>query len=122
MTQLYGKSIFYCLPPASPDQTGYPHTMICLGEGLSTWDRVLFKYKLLAVFPGTEDYLFRHNSNVTPDDCDIVLTKTGSVLLTNLFPNFYFIQLRKYLVYMDSEDGSKTHSWNPEFRQFDFLF
>jgi len=23
---------------------------------------------------------------------------------------------------MDSEDGSKTHSWNPEFRQFDFIF
>ena len=27
------KVFFYCLPPASPAQTGYPHTVICLGEG-----------------------------------------------------------------------------------------
>jgi len=79
-----------------PDQTGYPHTMICLGEGLSTWDRVLFKYKLLAVFPGTEDYLFRHNSNVTPDDCIVVLNQDWFCVANQPFPQFLFHPARKY--------------------------
>lgn len=119
------KVFFYCLPPASPDQTGYPHTVICLGEGLKALGIEFYSnINYWQYSPGTEDYLFHHNSNVTPDDCDIVVLNQDWFCVANQpFPQFLFHPERKYLtVYMDSEDGSKTHSWNPEFRQFDFIF
>ena len=35
-TNFSGKVYFYCIAPDTPEKTGYPHTMICLGDGLKT--------------------------------------------------------------------------------------
>lgn len=120
-----GKVFFYCLPPGSPDNTGYPHTMVCLGEGLKALGIEFYaNINYWQLSPETEEYLFRHDPEVTPDDCDIViLNHYWFWLAGNPFPQDLFHPTRKYItVYLDSEDGSKTHSWNPEFRQFDFIF
>jgi hypothetical protein len=78
-----------------------------------------------------EDFLFRHDPTVFPDDCDIVVVsytwpywvrmKTFDLVRRPL-PEGLFKPGRKYrTVYMDSHDGHRTVSWEPEFRQFDLI-
>jgi len=77
------------------------------------------------------DYLLKYDPEVTPDDCDIVIVsytwpywirmKTFDLVRRPL-PDGLFKKGRKYLtVYMDSHDGHRTVSWEPEFRQFDLI-
>jgi hypothetical protein len=120
-----GKVYFYCIPPDTPEKTGYPHTMICLGDGLKSLGIDAYaniNYWRLA--PDTEEYLFRHDPDVTPDDCSIVVLNQDWFRVANKpFPQQLFHSNRKYItVYLDSDDGSKTHAYNPEFREFDYIF
>ena len=120
-----GKVFFYCVKPDTPDNTGYPHTIVCLGEGLSALGIKLYSdVNYWQLSPEKEEYLFPHNPEVTPDDCDIVvLNHDWFTQAHRPLPKNLFHQNRKYVtVYMDGEDGSKTHSWLPECRQFDFIF
>lgn len=124
-TDFSGKVYFYCIPPDTPEKTGYPHTMICLGDGLKALGIdacANINYWQLA--PDTEEYLFRHDPDVTPDDCSIVVLNQDWFRVANKpFPQHLFHPNRKYItVYLDSDDGSKTHAYNPEFRQFDYIF
>lgn len=77
------------------------------------------------------DYLLRHDPSVTPDDCDVVVVsytwpswihpETYRVDRRPL-PTGLFKPGRRYrTVYMDSHDGHRTVSWEPEFRQFDVI-
>jgi len=86
-------------------------------------------YWLQSTEPG--DYLIKHDPDVTPDDCDIVVVsytwpywirpKTFGLVLRPL-PEGLFKKGRRYVtVYMDSHDGHRTVSWEPEFRQFDLI-
>lgn len=86
-------------------------------------------YWLQSMEPG--DYLIKHDPAVTPDDCDIVVVsytwpywirpKTFDLVLRPL-PEGLFKKGRRYVtVYMDSHDGHRTVSWEPEFRQFDLI-
>jgi hypothetical protein len=79
--------------------------------------------------PGS--WLFRHDPAVGPDDCDVVIvsffyplwiqSKTFKVK-TQPLPDGLFKQSRKYkTVYIDSHDGHRTVSWEPEYRQFDLI-
>ena len=79
--------------------------------------------------PGS--WLFRHDPAVGPDDCDVVIvsffyplwiqSKTFKVR-TQPLPEGLFKQSRKYkTVYIDSHDGHRTVSWEPEYRQFDLI-
>ena len=77
------------------------------------------------------DYLLRHDPDVTPDDCDIVVVSytwpywirmRTFDLVRRPLPDGLFKKGRRYrTVYMDSHDGHRTVSWEPEFRQFDFI-
>ena len=86
-------------------------------------------YWLQSTKPG--DYLLQHNPDVKPNDCDIVVVsytwpywirvKTFDLVRRPL-PDGLFKKGRKYVtVYMDSHDGHRTVSWEPEFRQFDLI-
>ena len=81
--------------------------------------------------PTRGDYLLRRDPGVTPDDCDIVVVsytwpywirmKTFDLVRRPL-PEGLFKGGRRYkTVYMDSHDGHRTVSWEPEYRQFDVI-
>lgn len=78
-----------------------------------------------------DDYLIRHDPDIHPDDCDIVVVnstwpywirmKTFDLVRRPL-PEGLFRKGRRYVtVYMDTHDGHRTVSWEPEFRQFDLI-
>jgi hypothetical protein len=78
-----------------------------------------------------DDYLIRHDPDIRPDDCDIVVVsytwphwirmKTFDLVRRPL-PEGLFKKGRRYVtVYMDNHDGHRTVSWEPEFRQFDLI-
>jgi len=79
--------------------------------------------------PGS--WLFRHDPAVRPDDCDVVVVsfyyprwiRMGSFeLKTQPLPDGLFKAGRNYkTVYIDSHDGHRTISWEPEYRQFDLI-
>jgi hypothetical protein len=124
-TNFNGKVFFYCVPPDTPEKTGYPHTMICLGDGLKALGIEFYaNIDFWQLAPDKNEYLFRHDPNITPDDCSIVvLNQDWFRVADRPFPQHLFHKSRKYVtVYMDSDDGAKTHAYNPEFRQFDFIF
>lgn len=86
-------------------------------------------YWLQSTEPG--DYLIKHDPEIRPDDCDIVVVsytwphwirmKTFDLVRRPL-PEGLFKAGRRYrTVYMDSHDGHRTVSWEPEFRRFDII-
>lgn len=119
---------FYC----SNEPGNMQEDVIALAEGfleLGIPFHANCDYWLQSTTPG--DYLFRHDPDVTPDDCDVVVIsctwphwvrmKTFDLRRQPLPPGL-FKEGRKYVtVYMDFHDGYKTVSWEPEFRAFDFI-
>ena len=81
--------------------------------------------------PNTNDYLFKHHPEVAPEDCDIVVVsytwpqwvRMGTFdLRRRPLPEGLFHKNRKYVtVCMDNNDGYRTISWEPEYRQFDLI-
>lgn len=79
----------------------------------------------------SDDYLLRHDPDVTADDCDIVVVSYTWPSWTRprvfkhsprALPAGLFKAGRRYrTVYMDFHDGHRTISWEPEYRQFDLI-
>jgi len=77
------------------------------------------------------DYLIKHDPDIRPDDCDIVVVsytwpywiESGTFrFFPQPLPSNLFRKDRRYVtVYMDSHDGHRTVSWEPEYRQFDLI-
>jgi hypothetical protein len=78
------------------------------------------------------DFLLKHNPGVSVDDCDVAVVSYTWPFQTRAkywhavrrpLPGALFKKGRLYkTVYMDHHDGHRTVSWDPEFRQFDFIF
>ena len=109
---------FYCLP------NEYQHLSICLAEGFKQLN-VPF-YSNIDYFQTDTDqdnYLFRHDPSVTPDDCDIVVVEKAWVTHLHSLPENLFHPGRNYVtVYLDDMDGPLTPAWYPATRHFDFIF
>jgi hypothetical protein len=106
--------------------------VIALAEGLKELGVSYFStcdYWLQSLDP--DDYLFKHYPEVTHHDCDIVVVsytwpqwvRMGTFdLRRQPLPAGLFSKPRKYVtVYMDNNDGYRTISWDPEYRQFDLI-
>jgi hypothetical protein len=119
---------FYC----RNEPGNFQEDVITLAEGLQELG-IPFSgncnYWLQSTEPG--DYLIKHDPEITPDDCDIVVVsytwpywirmKTFDLVRRPL-PEELFKNGKRYVtVYMDSHDGHRTVSWEPEFRQFDLI-
>jgi hypothetical protein len=119
---------FYC----RNEPGNFQEDVITLAEGLQELG-IPFSgncdYWLQSTEPG--DYRIKHDPEITPDDCDIVVVsytwpywirmKTFDLVRRSL-PEGLFKKGRRYVtVYMDSHDGHRTVSWEPEFRQFDLI-
>lgn len=119
---------FYC----RNEEGNLQEDVITLAEGFRELGIPYYSncdYWQQSVTPG--DYLFRHDSEVRPDDCDAVIVsytwpywirmKTFD-LVRHPLPEGLFKKGRRYkTVYMDNHDGHRTRSWEPEFRQFDLI-
>jgi hypothetical protein len=118
---------FYCCP----EPNNLQDDIIILAEGLR---ELGIPYHASADYwresPGGE-FLFRSTPEVRPDDCDVVVlpyTWFNWVLLgeprpiRREVPPGLFRPGRRYrTVYMDTNDGLRTVSWEPAFRQFDLI-
>lgn len=122
------KVYFYCREEIENLQ----EDVIALAEGLAELNIPFYancNYWRQSTKP--DDYLFRHDPNVRPDDCDIVVvsytwpTWTKPKVFEAVerpLPHGLFKTGRNYFtVYMDSHDGYRTVSWKPEYRQFDLI-
>jgi hypothetical protein len=119
---------FYCCP----EPNNLQDDIIILAEGLR---ELGIPYYSSADYwrqsPDGDDYLFRRTPEVLPDDCDVVVlpyTWFNWVLLgeprpiRREVPEGLFKRGRRYrTVYMDTNDGLRTVSWEPAFRQFDVI-
>ena len=119
---------FYC----RNEEGNLQEDVIALAEGLNDLGIRHYancNYWLQSTAP--DDYLLHHRSDVIADDCDLVVVsytwpswmdpKTFNVSRRPL-PDGLFKRGRRYkTVYMDSHDGHRTVSWEPEFRQFDLI-
>ena len=119
---------FYC----RHEEANLQEDVIALAEGLNELGIRHYantNYWQQSTTPG--DYLLRHDPGVSPDDCDVVVVSYTwpSWMHPDTFrvdrqplPEGLFKAGRKYrAVYMDSHDGYRTVSWEPEFRQFDVI-
>lgn len=125
---------FYCCSLGPPEATAYHHSLICLAEGFKSIGIPFFSNRNYWQTSLEKDsYLFKHDPEVTPDDCSIVIVDSswfwyeqrfdGIDHTTTIFLDTLFHPNRKYItVYFDMDDGIKTTSWRPEFRRFDFIF
>jgi hypothetical protein len=120
-----GKIYFFC-DPREEIEAGdkFQHLLICLAEGfrelgISFFSNVNYWQELNTA----EKYLFRHQQDITPDDCSIVIFTNNWFHSNSPLPENIFHLNRQYItVYLDGEDSDKTYTKRPEFRQFDFIF
>ena len=119
---------FYCCP----EPNNLQDDIIILAEGLRELGVTYYASEdYWRRSPDGDDYLFRRTPGVQPDDCDVVVlpyTWFNWVLLgasrpvRREVPAGLFKEGRRYrTVYMDTNDGLRTVSWEPAFRQFDVI-
>jgi len=118
---------FYC----SPEPDNLQDDIVILAEGLRALGIPYFSSNTYwKNSPAAGDYLFQATPEVSPDDCDIVVlpytwfnwVRLGHATERRPFPPGLFKPGRRYrTVYMDTSDGHRTVSWEPEFRQFDLI-
>lgn len=119
---------FFC----RDEPTNLQEDVIAIAEGLNALGIQHYasaNYWLRSTTPG--DYLLRHDPAVGPDECDIVVVgytwpswmdaSTYRVDRRPLPAGLFKPNRRYRTVYMDSHDGYRTVSWEPEFRQFDLI-
>jgi hypothetical protein len=78
-----------------------------------------------------DDYLVRHDPEVRPEDCDVVIVsgtwpffvRPGTFeAIQRPLPDGLFSKDKKYkTVFLDNQDGHRSVSWEPEYRQFDLV-
>jgi hypothetical protein len=119
---------FYC----RSEENNLQEDVIAIAEGLEALGISHFantNYWQRSTTPG--DFLFKHDPAVAPDDCDVVIVSyTWPTWIDPVtyradrrpLPAGLFKPGRRYrTVYMDSHDGYRTVSWEPEFRPFDVI-
>lgn len=113
-----GSVFFYCL------SSGFHSSSICIAEGLNQLGIAFYSnVNYWQIDAEREDYLFSHNPSVTPDDCAVVVVDKGWILYHRNLPENLFHPGRNYITaYLDDADGPRTAAWNPQFRNFDFIF
>lgn len=117
------KIYFYCVAPESPSNAAYHHLAICLAEGFKELGVKFYaNIDYWRTNVDSEQYLFKNDPNISPDDCSIVIISLAWFLRNQPFPQHLFHAKRQYYtVYLDREDGGKTYAMQPEFRQFDLI-
>ncbi|MFN9403075.1 MAG: glycosyltransferase family 1 protein, partial [Dolichospermum sp.] len=124
LTNFNGKIYFFCLPRGEGEtEDQFQHLLICLAEGLRELG-VSFVSNINYWQESTEkqEYLFRHDPDITTDDCSIVVFSHNWFNSNYPLPDNLFHPERKYLtVYFDGNDNDQDYNKLPEYRQFDVI-
>jgi hypothetical protein len=114
---------FYCLAIDSAEKAFFLHESICLAEGLRELGIEFYSnINYWQTSLGEDDYLFKFDPTIMPEDCSVVIFDHHWFCNENPFPQEIFHKNRKYItVYLDWSDGNRTLGWEPEFQQFDFV-
>ncbi len=117
------KIFFYCQEQGTPERAAYQHEIIVIAEGLRSLGIPFYSDKdYWRLSPDSEERLFKHDPNTGPDDCDVVVVNSTWVHYSRALPSGLFHKGRKYVtVYIDDDDGLRTRSMTPEFRDFDII-
>lgn len=118
------KIFFYCSPFISPEEARYQDLAVSLAEGLKQIGvDVYANTNYWQSLPENNKYLFKHESSVKPQNCDVIVMNHHWFLNGGRIPNDLFRQDRKYVtVYLDgTDDKNKSYSFNSEFRKFDLI-
>lgn len=107
---------FYCC------EKGYEHLSICLAEGLKELGIPFYSnVNYWQISSDREEYLFCHNTSVSPQDCSVVILSSQWFMHKNPIPENLFRVGRKYItIYLDSIDGPKLYCGLLEL-EFDFV-
>ncbi|GAB1539528.1 hypothetical protein NUACC21_21950 [Scytonema sp. NUACC21] len=121
----FNKQIYFYCDPRQGVLEGdkLQHCLVCLAEGFRDLGIPFFSnVNYWREFP-EEEYLVRHNPDITPDDCCVVILPSNWYTVDLPLPENLFHPKRKYItVYIDGEDSDRTYIDRPEFKQFDFIF
>jgi hypothetical protein len=103
---------------------GFPHLSICLAEGFKELGIPFYSnINFWQISPDREDYLFRHDPSVTPEDCSVVVLDKDWNFYNQPFAENLFYPSRKYItVYLDDTDGSRPSLYPHISENFDFIF
>lgn len=103
---------------------GFPHLSICLAEGFKELGIEFYSnINFWQLSPDREDYLFRHEPNVTPEDCSVIVLNKDWLFFNGLFPEVLFQPNRNYItVYLDDMDDSQPSLYSHISEKFDFIF
>jgi len=117
------KVFFYCCPTETSENAAYQAAIVALAEGFKELGIPCYSnIDYWKIHANKDEYLCQYDPAVQPDDCTIVVIDGIWFTFGNTFPENLFHSERKYVtVYLEQSAGGK-YGWEPEFRQFDFIF
>jgi hypothetical protein len=115
---------FYCSPVGPPEDNDYPHSLLAVAEGLRQLGVPLCSnVDYWKNSPAKDDYLLRHDPQITPDDCSAVVLENGYPRYGGGLPRDLFRKGRSYrTVFFDFHDEYPTSAFDDEYRKFDVIF
>ncbi|TAE61168.1 MAG: glycosyltransferase family 1 protein [Nostocales cyanobacterium] len=119
-----GRVYFFCLPRTETEGGDqFQHLFICLAEGFKELGISIFSnINYWQESPDSQEYLFRHSPDITPNDCSIVIFSNNWFNSNYPSPENLFHSQRKYVtVYLDGNDNNQDYDQRPEYKQFDFV-
>jgi hypothetical protein len=131
------KIYFYCYPPILNGEatysTGYhfyQHSSICLAEGFKALGINFYSnVNYWLTNESSDSFLFRYNSEVNPEDCDLIIISSQIFSSRNCLPKtiFDFDKLsqnkRSYLIaYVDHDDSITFPFYEKDLQKIDFCF
>lgn len=122
-------TVYFYTPPveSDPQQTMYPHTAIALCEGLAELGFSLYAPRpYWRTSAQTNETLFKHDPDVTADDCDIVIFDSGMIqfhdgleFILNLKPNSTQVRVLTHHTDQSSLDQHRLVTLYP--KRFDLI-
>lgn len=109
---------FFLRPQGTPEAAGYQHCMVALGEGMRSLG-IPF-YANIHYWKDSGTWLFQHKPEVSPDDCDIIITSDEYIGADGSVPSRLF-DGRKYMVFVDSSDGWRTRTETAFYRRYNLV-
>ena len=100
---------FFLVPYYRPEQANYQHELIALAEGFK--DLGINYYANLDYWKINleGEFLFKKDSCVGPEDCDLVLVQSEYFLENKKLPSYFYYPKRKNIVvFIDAADGWRT--------------
>ncbi len=119
------KIYFYTTSTEGPPEGAYFQDLIInLATGFQQLGVEFYaNYDYWRISPDSDRTLLKHNPDITHYDCDIVVLERQYYEKNGCLPEGLFSPSRQYkTVYLDCNDGIRTLSWLPEFKDFDFIF